>query len=252
MTTNAPLISIITPAYNAEKTIVKTIQSVLDQSYKNWELIIIDDGSQDETRNIVSKLSVDDSRIVLFTQKNSGPAIARQKGLDNSKGRFIAFLDSDDLWLPEKLEKQITFMIKNNIIFSYTSFRRVHPDNLSFGHKILIPPQLSYRQLLGNTAIATSTVIVDKSKSGQLKMENCYCDDFVLWLSILKRGILAHGLDEDLMRYRVLSNSWSRNKWKNAREVWLTYRNIEKMKLFDSFLCFTKYSFNAAMKYKLF
>ena len=180
MTTNAPLISIITPAYNAEKTIVKTIQSVLDQSYKNWELIIIDDGSSDSTNFLVSKYKKIDSRIKLISQANSGPALARQAGLNKSKGRFIAFLDSDDVWLPNKLKYQIEFMIKNSLVFSYTAYRRVQLSNNKLSHKINVPKKMNYEQLLGNTAIATSTAMLDLTKISMLQMKKCHCDDFVL------------------------------------------------------------------------
>lgn len=247
-----PLISIITPTYNAENTIAKTIQSVINQTYQNWELIIIDDGSDDNTNYLISKYIKRDSRIKLISQMNSGPAIARQAGLNKSKGRFIAFLDSDDTWLPNKLKLQIEFMISKKAILSYTAFRRVQPPTNKIGRKINVPIKLNYAQLLANTAIATSTVMIDKIKSGKLKMRKCHCDDFVLWLSILKRGNLAFGLNEDLVRYSVLSNSWSRNKWKNAKEVWLTYRNIEKLSFYRSITSFTKYTFNALIKYTYF
>ncbi len=248
----ASLISIITPAYNAENTINKTIQSVINQTYQNWELIIVDDGSNDNTNYLISKYTKKDSRIKLISQLNSGPAIARQTGLNKSKGRFIAFLDSDDTWLPNKLKLQIEFMISKEAILSYTAFRRVQPSTNKMGRKINVPIKLNYEQLLGNTAIATSTVMVDKIKSGKLKMRKCHCDDFVLWLSILKKGKVAYGLNKDLVRYSVLSNSWSRNKWKNAKEVWYTYRKIEHLELFFSLRCFMKYAMNAFFKYKAF
>lgn len=249
---NNTLVSIITPAFKAEKTIVETIHSVQAQTHKDWEMLIVDDGSPDNTFQIVSQEASLDSRIKIIKQKNAGPAMARQKALDHAKGRYIAFLDSDDLWLPEKLEQQLAFMSFHHYIFTYTSFRRIQSDGTGLGHKISIPESLNYRQLLGNTAIATSTVIIDRQHSGELKMTKTYYDDFVLWLGILKRGHRAYGLNQDLMRYRVMNHSVSRNKSKSAKMVWKTYREIEMLSLFDTLFCFSRYAFNAWLKYRNF
>jgi teichuronic acid biosynthesis glycosyltransferase TuaG len=246
-------IYIITPAYNAQKYIGEAIKSVQMQTYSDWQMLIVDDGSEDGTAEVVTQFAAQDPRIKLIRQENSGPALARQAGLDLVRdGRYIAFLDSDDLWLPEKLQRQLGFMKKHLAALSYTAFRRIQADSSGVGHLIKIPETLTYNNLLGNTAIATSTVLIDKSISGEFKMTNTYYDDFVLWLNILKRGHVAFGINEDLMRYRVLEASVSRNKVKSARFVWRTYRDVEKLTLFLSMWYFFCYAFHSWCKYRRF
>lgn len=246
------LVSIVTPAYKAEKVVAETIRSVQAQSYRDWEMLVVDDGSPDGTADVVAELARSDARVRLIRQANAGPAMARQKALDHARGRYVAFLDSDDLWLPGKLERQLAFMDAHRAALSYTAFRRIQADGSGEGHLIGIPPRLTYRALLGNTAIATSTAIIDRSIAGDFRMTKTYYDDFVLWLGILKRGHVAWGLNEDLMRYRVMGGSVSRNKMKSARMVWRTYRDIEGMAAPVAAVHFARYALNAWRKYKAF
>lgn len=249
---NTPLISIVTPAFNAASFIGSAIESVQNQSYSNWEMLIVDDGSSDDTAGVVLHYSSQDARIKLISQKNAGPAMARQAALDAAQGSFIAFLDSDDYWLPEKLSLQLDFMTRHDVAFTYTSFRRIDSTGHSVGHLVRIPSSLTYKQLLGNTAIATSTVLLNRTKIGAFSMTRTFYDDFVLWLGILKLGHTALGLDKDLMRYRVVSQSVSRNKLRSMRMVWKTYRQIENLGLSASAVSFVSYAFNAWRKYKKF
>lgn len=248
----SPLVSIITPAYKAAGYIDHTIRSVQKQTYGTWELLIVDDGSPDNTAEVVLRYCALDSRIKLIRQKNAGPAMARQAALDAANGKFIAFLDSDDCWLPEKLALQLDFMEKTAASFTYTSFRRVDSSGQIVGHRVRIPGSLTYRQLLGNTAIATSTVVIDREKTGAFRMTRTFYDDFVLWLGLLKRGHTAYALDIDLMRYRVVSQSVSRNKFRSMRMVWKTYREIENLGWLVSAISFISYAFHAWRKYKKF
>jgi len=246
-------VSIITPAYNAARFVADAIKSVRRQTHERWEMLVVDDCSRDATRDIVRALSREDSRVKLIEQAaNGGPARARQAGLDAATGRYIAFLDSDDLWLPQKLERQLEFMDEREAAISFTEFRRISVDGRDVGKLIRIPERLDYHQLLRNTAIATSTVIVDRRRTGPFSMTVTYYDDFVLWLSILRRGFTAHGLQEDLMRYRVASGSWSRNKLRSALWVWRTYQQIEKLSVPYSAWCFAGYVWNAVSKYRSF
>lgn len=249
---NNHLVSIVTPAYKAETTIAETIRSVQAQIYTEWEMLVVDDGSPDNTSSIVSQFAEHDPRVRLIRQVNSGPAMARQTALEQAKGRYVAFLDADDLWLPEKLVWQLDFMSRHRAAVSFTSFRRIRPDGGGMGHRIRIPAQLTYRQLLGNTALATSSVIIDRGLVGTFRMTRTYYDDFVLWLEILKRGHVAYGLDKDLMRYRVMGQSVSRNKGRSARMVWRTYREIERLSLPESAFHFVRYTLNAYRKYRVF
>lgn len=247
------MVSIITPAYRAASYIEETVRSVQVQDIENWELLIVDDCSPDDSYTVIESYALHDSRIKLLRQeKNSGPALARQRALDMAQGRFIAFLDSDDYWLPGKLSRQLAFMQERDATISYTMFRRISEDNSRIGHLITIPDQLNYSQLLKNTAIATSTVIVDREKTGPLTMQHTYYDDYALWLDILKRGFVAYGLQQDLMRYRVLGKSVSRNKGRSAYWVWRIYRDIERMGRVKSTWCFANYAAHAWLKYRRF
>jgi teichuronic acid biosynthesis glycosyltransferase TuaG len=248
------LVSVITPAYKAEKVIAEAICSVQGQSYENWEMLIAEDCGPDQTRSVVRELARTDSRIRLIEPaKNGGPALARNHALALAKGRWLAFLDSDDLWLPVKLERQLALHRQHpGAVISYTGFRRMNANGTKVGNYISVPSRLSYRQLLGNTAIATSTAIVDRTISGQFRMKETYYDDFACWLALLKSGGVAVGLDEDLMRYRVMDGSVSRDKSNSAREVWNAYRNVEGLSVMASAWFFAQYALRASLKYRRF
>jgi len=247
------LVSIIMPAYDAEKFIREAIESVLSQSYENWELLVVNDCSQDNTTKVVTEYCIKDDRIKLFNNnKNSGPAITRNNAINQAKGRFLAFLDSDDIWLPEKLEIQIGVMLDEGYVFTYTDYHRISEDGLVSGKRINAPDTLNYFQLLRNTAITTSTVILNVEAVGKIKMKETYYDDFTCWLEVMKRGFVAHRVNEDLAKYRVASSSVSRNKINSAIQVWKTYRTIERLGLVTSVWCFTGYALNALKKYKNF
>ncbi len=247
------LVSIITPAYRVENLVQETIDSVIAQTYPNWELLIADDCSTDNTAAVVKRAAKIDPRVRLIKCfVNGGPAAARNTALQQAKGRWIAFLDSDDLWLPTKLADTIGYAVSRNSVLTFTGFRRMTSDGRQIGSFIPVPDKLNYLQLLGNTAIATSTVLIDRAIAGDVKMKRVYYDDFVCWLEILKKGHLAHGLNEDLMRYRVVENSVSRNKRRSAGEVWKTYRNVEQLGYVKSVWYFSNYSFNAFKKYRSF
>lgn len=247
------LVSIITPAYKASGYIAETIKSVLAQSYPHWELLIADDCSPDDTRTVIEHWCSTDERIKLIRlAKNGGPSAARNAALEHATGRWIAFLDSDDLWLPTKLEETIQFANDNQAALVFTGFRRFSHGDGRLGDYIGVPAKLGYRQLLGNTAIATSSVVLDSLKTGPIRMKKVFYDDFVCWLEILKSGFIAYGLDRDLMRYRVLSASVSRNKKRSAMEVWRTYRQVERLSLISAVWYFLNYGMRAALKYSRF
>lgn len=246
------LVSIITPAYKAAGFVGEAVRSVQAQSVDDWEMLIVDDGSPDETAAVVMGYSDSDCRVKLIRQENNGPAMARQAAIEAATGRYIAFLDSDDCWLPEKLSMQLAFMRETGAAISYTGFRRMTHDGGKLGRLIQIPDRIDYQGLLCNTAIATSTVIVDRHLTGPFWMTKTYYDDFVLWLELLKRGCDARGLQIDLMRYRVLERSVSRDKTKSAKMVWQTYREIERLSTPFAAWCFVNYAFNAWRKYRTF
>lgn len=248
------LVSIITPAYKAAPVIRATMSSVRAQGYENWEMLIAEDCGPDNTRELVRNVAKQDSRIRLIEPEcNGGPAAARNHALARARGRWIAFLDSDDLWLPHKLERQLEFhRSSDDAVITFTGFRRISDDGKRQGSYIPVPPALDYRGLLGNTAIATSTVLVDRKLSGPFGMPETYYDDFACWLSLLKDGGVAAGLDEDLMRYRVMDASVSRNKRNSAWQVWRAYREVEKLGPLVSAWYFSLYAARALHKYRQF
>lgn len=245
------LISIITPAYNAARFVEATVQSVIAQTYKNWEMLIVDDCSKDGTRAVLTRLAAQDARVrPIFQERNGGPARARTTALQAARGGLVAFLDSDDVWLPEKLQRQLTQLREVNGCFSFTGFRRMDESGQRIGEFRPVPRQLTYLDLLKNTAIMTSTVLIDRRVTGDFMMPTTYYDDFATWLDLLKRGHVAHGLSEDLVRYRMVGQSISRNKWRSALWVWKTYREVERLSLVRSAWCFANYAWRGYWKYR--
>lgn len=246
-----PLVSVITPAYRAANVIGPTIESALAQSMGDLEVVVVDDGSPDDTLAVLERFARADGRVVPRRhERNGGPGAARTTALQAARGRYVAFLDSDDVWLPQKLERQLAFMRDRNAAMSYTQYRRIDAAGAVRSDVIDVPPSLDYQGLLRNTAIATSTVVVDREQTGPFTMRDVYYDDYVCWLELLKEGFVAHGLREDLVRYRVLANSWSRNKLHSAAQVWRVYRDVEHLAWPSAAWVFTQYIWNAAHKYR--
>ena len=248
-----PLVSIITPSWNVERLIGETILSVQAQTLADWELLIADDCSTDNTTAVIESYAAKDPRIRLIRQpRNGGPALARQAAIEQAQGRFVAFLDSDDLWLPAKLERQVAFAREHRAALSYTAFRRINENGSMTGRLIAVPASLSYDQLLKNTSIATLTALVDRDIAGNIVMKNEGYDDFCLWLSILKRGHVAWGRNEDLARYRVRGVSVSSRRMRAAGWVWHIYRNVERLSLIKSAWCFAHWAVRAWLKRRQF
>lgn len=247
-----PIVTIVTPAYNAAKFLPQTVASVQAQTFTEWEMVIVNDGSRDDTLAVAQKLAEKDARLIVVDQKNAGPAEARNKALQRARGRFICFLDSDDVWLPSKLEKQISFMQKKNAAFSFTQYRRFTDDIGAVGRVIPVPATVTYQQLLTHNIVATLTTMVDQSQTGPLTMKNVGYDDFALWLSILKKGFIGYGLQEDLARYRLVSGSVSSNRGRALRWVWNIYRNVEKLNLFTAAIHMGIYIVRVSLKHARF
>ena len=244
------LVSIITPFYNSSKFIEECVNSVLVQSYTNWELLIVDDCSDDNSKELLLNLEKKDERIkVTFLDNNIGAAKARNIAILEAKGRYIAFLDSDDLWESQKLEKQICFMMQNDISFSFTNYQSISEDGLHVNDIIEVPNKMAYHDYLKNTIIGCLTVIIDREKTGYFEMPIIKSShDMALWLLIMKRGFDAYGLNESLAKYRIVSTSNTANKWRAANDVWKVYRQFEKLSFFYSIWCFLNYAFNAIIR----
>ena len=243
------LVSIVLPVYNCEKFLEETIKTIQSQTYTNWEALFVNDCSKDKSAEIIKEASTKDSRIKLINLKeNSGAAIARNTGMEEAKGRYIAFLDSDDLWDKEKLEKQLKFIKEGNYAFTFTSYEFVTEDGTKTGKIVRVPNKINYKQALKNTTIFTSTVIFDAKTLGKelIKMPNVKRgQDSATWWKVLKQIDYAYGIDEVLSFYRRTNESLSANKIKALKRTWNLYRNVENLNVFYSFYNFSWYVFNA-------
>lgn len=246
------MVSIIVPVYNAEKFIRETIQTVLNQTYKNWELLVVNDCSTDNSKKIIEEYEKKDKRIhMIELEHNSGAAIARNTGIENSKGRYIAFLDADDLWDKRKLEKQLKFIKENNYEFTYTGYEFADENGNKNGKIVNVPKEINYKQALKNTTIFTSTVIFDIKKLGKelIKMPNVKRgQDTATWWKVLKTGIIAHGLQESLSVYRRSNKTLSSNKIKALKRTWNLYRHVENLSMPKSLYNFFWYCINAVRR----
>jgi len=242
------IVSIITPSYNSLKFIAKTINSVLDQTYQEWEMIIIDDCSSDASIDIIEKYIENDNRIkCIKLEKNVGPANARNVGIQEAKGKYIAFLDSDDIWFPNKLEKQIEFMQKNDLSLTYSSYETIDENNLKINIRF-VKEEISYEDMLKSNHIGNLTGIYDCEKIGKYYMDDVGHEDYTLWLKIMKDVQVTQGIKESLASYRIVSNSISANKLKVLKWQWNIYRNIVKLNIFKSSYYFLWYVYYGLKK----
>lgn len=239
------LVTVITPTYNSERFIIETIRSVQKQTHSNWEMIIIDDCSSDNTVELVKKEQEKDNRIKLIQlEKNQGAAVARNTGMKKAKGKYIAFLDSDDMWLPNKLEDQIRFMEENDYAFTFSSFAIMDQYGNLTGKTNRAVEKANYHDILKRPGIiGCLTVILDREKISDPYMPNIKTrNDFATWLKILRNGHTAYGLDKVLAYYRLVPGSISSNKLKAAQKNWYVYRQIEKLNLFSATYYFIHYA----------
>lgn len=246
-------VSVITPVYNVERYIDKTLESVFAQTYKDIEIVLVDDCSKDKSAQIIAKYKETHPEIVNFLQpKNMGAGAARNKALELASGQYVAFLDSDDLWLPEKTEKQIKLMKEKNSPFSYAAIEMMDEEGNTIKGKRNLRETCDYKYLLHNTIIATSSVIVDRSVLGDFRMPlRRGGQDYATWLSLLRGGAVACGINETLVRYRVGSNSLSSNKFKSIKQVWEIQTQDEKINKVSAAFHVFCFCVNAAKKYFL-
>ncbi len=247
------LVSIIVPVYNVQNYITETMDCVRAQTYSNWELLLVEDCSKDETRQVIEAYQerTTDERIRLIVQpQNLGAASARNTGLAQSKGRYIAYLDSDDLWEPEKLARELAFMEERGAGFTFTGYEFADEKGNGLGKVVHVPGTLQYRQALKNTTIFTSTVMFDTRKIPKelLDMPLVKSEDTALWWKVLRNGYTAYGLDENLVRYRRGGKSLSSNKLEAIRRIWNLYRKVEGLNLFESMYNFCFWAVRAVVR----
>lgn len=230
------LVSVITACYNSEKYISETLNSVLNQTHQNWELLLVDDCSKDNTIPIIKEFQKTDKRIKLFQlDVNSGAAIARNTAIKDANGEFIAFLDGDDKWLPKKLELQLEFMISNNYNLTHTAYELIDNNGVKLNKTIVPAKTLNYNDMLYSNKIGCLTAIYNQSKLGKIYMPLLRKrQDYGLWLKILKTGEKAYGLPEVLSQYRNTENSISNNKLNLIKWNWKLYREVENLSVFKS------------------
>ncbi len=247
------MVSIITPVFNSEKFIGETIASVQAQSHRDWEmLVLIDQGSKDRTEAIVKEHQAQDPRIRLVHVPNGRSVVdARNHGFREARGRFIAFLDADDLWMPRKLEIQLQTMQAQKASLSCTAFRRISEDGQQIGRLIEVPVQISYEDLLIENRMACLTVIWDREILGEPQMRDEKHEDLALWLSALRPGRYAIGVNEDLGRYRIVGGSRSSSKLRAASWRWHVYRE-EGFGRIESSYYLSRYLISSLKKYARF
>ena len=247
------MISIVTPVYNAASFICQTIKMVQKQTYENWELILVDDGSKDNSVEIIEAFLLEnpDSRIRLIKKGcNEGAALTRNRGIKEAKGRYIAFLDADDVWLPEKLEAQMKFMQEKNAGFVFSAYEFGDEEAVGTGRIVQVPQTLSYKKALSRTVIFTTTVLLDTEKIDKelIYMPNVPSEDSATWWQILRVGHVAYGLDQVLAIYRRPAKSLSSNKLKAIQRIWYLYRKVEKLSFVQSAFCFVGWAYRATVR----
>lgn len=248
---NKPLISVIMPAYNAGRFIEESICSVMAQTVTNWELLILDDGSSDDTLIIAKRLAQTDSRIkVLSNEYNMGVARTRNRGLDLCRGEYVALLDSDDIWYPKKLEMQLALMRETGADLSYCAYAIVNAVGDKILADYLVPSAVGFNDLLKQNVVGCSTVLLSAGIAKKYRFEtDFYHEDYVLWLRLLQDGCKLVGCTQVLVAWRYAENSRSFNKWNAAKNRWRIYRSHLHFGLFYSMRLLAEYALLGLRKY---
>ncbi|WNN42968.1 glycosyltransferase family 2 protein [Winslowiella toletana] len=249
-----PKVSIITATYNSAEFIEALFVCLLNQTYKNWEWLITDDCSKDNTWALLEKIAAQDARVCIKKNIiNQGAAVSRNESLSRATGEYLAFVDSDDLWHPEKLSKQISFMLENQYNFTFTAYRLINEQGIVLNKEIDLRNKrtsFSYSDMLCKRAtLGCSTVVVQKDIISDMTMPLLRTgQDYAFWLKILKQQKTAHLLQECLTDYRIVQNSISRNKFKKAARQWQIYRDVEKLNFVETVYSFINYAYRAVFR----
>ena len=247
----APVVSVIMPAYNSRRFITEAIRSVQAQSFTDWELLVIDDGSQDDTCAIVEKLAAQDTRIRLIrNEQNMGVARTRNRGFDLCRGQYIALLDSDDMWHPEKLQRQLERLKQSGADIAYCSYAIVDASGAPAKADYIVPQQVDFDGLLKENVIGCSTVVLRRKVTEHHRFRtDFYHEDYALWLDLLRTNLKAVGCSEPLVSWRLIADSRSYNKGRSARNRWRIYRQHLHLPLGQSLLAFSSYAAASLRKY---
>ena len=244
-------VSVITPCYNAGVTIINTIESVIAQTYTDWEMLIVDDSSSDNSADVIKEYASKDSRIkYLRTEKPSGsPALPRNIGIENAVGKYIAFFDADDVWLPDKLQWQVDFLEKNGYDLVYLFYEKMNWDGVRNNRVVRTRKKSIYKSLLKSNSIPCLTSIVKREAIGETRFKQISQEDFCFWLDILKKGYIAHNLCEVTALYREAKTSRSANKFNMFKGYWNVIRNHQHIKLFPACYYMLTYTILGLTKY---
>ncbi|MCX3264878.1 glycosyltransferase family 2 protein [Pedobacter agri] len=244
-----PLVSIIIPSYNSAGFISATLDSVLSQGYENWELTVIDDCSSDETCAVVSAYASMDTRISLIAlSENQGVSNARNTGLENSWGKYVAFLDSDDIWLEDKLKSQVQFMENSQSALSFCAYQRIDENGNIISRIVPVPQRVDYNKLLAHNVVIFSTSMILRTAIGKLRFSRAGHEDWIFLLKLLKNCGAGHGINLPLALYRVRKNSVSSNKIKAIGYTWRIFRVSEGLNFFRSAVLLARYAVSASLK----
>ena len=241
-----PEVTIILPNYNSYRFIENTIKSILNQSYTNWKLFIIDDCSKDKTRKVLKKYTQKKKIKIFWLKKNKGAGYCRNFAIKKSSSKFLAFIDSDDLWEKNKLKNQINFMKKNKYLFTYTNYK-------TFGKKkkiIFVPKKLNYFEFIHNTSICTSSMIIERQVAKTVQFTNTkICEDYFYKCKILKKTKFAYCLNQILTKYQIRENSLQNNYFKNFYWIWYINKRYNKLSFLKNLKSLFFISFNSLKKY---
>jgi len=246
------LVSIITPTFNSAKYITETIQSVQNQTHENWEMILVDDCSSDNTVDLIKDFIANDNRIQLYQlDSNSGPAVARNKGIENVKGKYMTFLDADDIWFDDFLESSIKTIQTTGVHFVFSSYKR-SDESLNFIYSdFIVPQKVTYTDILKSNSISCLTAFLDIKTLGKKTMPLIRKrQDMGLWLQYLKEIPFAYGIQEPKAIYRIRENSLSRKKSNLIKYQWQFYREVEKLNIFQSVYYMLHWMCRGFMKYR--
>lgn len=251
------LVSIVVPVYNAGQFIAETISYVQAQTYTKWELLLVDDGSSDNSREIIRQKNEEDKRIKLIAQiENSGAAKARNRGIQEACGQYLCFLDADDIWLPHKLESELEYMKRiqrtenPDAGFVFMGYEFADASGKGLGKVVHVPEHITYRQALKNTTIFTSTVMIDRNiiPDADIYMPDIASEDTATWWQLLKKYGMAYGLDKNLVKYRRSADTLSSNKLTAVRRIWNLYRRQENLSVIESVYCMCFWAFRAVFR----
>lgn len=247
------MVSIIMPMYNSAEFISEAIDSVLRQTYSNWELLVVDDGSTDGSVDIVRQFINTDDRIhLLFNQRHINiPSAPRNFGVDHAKGRYIAFLDSDDAWLPNKLVEQLQYFEEPDVAIVYSNYEKVPESGQRTGRIVKAPKTIDYRHMLNGNVIGNLTGIYDRQKTGKVRFLDIHHEDYAMWLNILKKGFIGKNTNTVNALYRIRTASVSANKFKLLSWQWNIYRDVEHLSLAHSLIHYLHYALYAYRKSKI-